>query len=343
MSANASFAHAPALAGWLEYRLDREEPRTLAVLQQFLPNQGDAWSYARNELDRYFERASVQQAIPRVPAGSILDLAAMAAPDPASSRMIGAFIEAARLLGRRVGELHLALAIPTDNPNFAAEAFTPFWHRSVYQSLRNLASQNLRLLRSQLPSLLPEDQPRAARLLDHPEWIDGRFEGFLRQAITSVRIRCHGDLHLGQVLYTGNDFFIIDFEGEPARPLGERRRKRSVVRDLAGMIRSFDYAASGTLLEMIRAGSLAGQDSSSMRQWAGLWQRWTSASFLKEYLAVVANAPFVPQTPDELRVLLDAFVLEKAIYELGYELNNRPAWVGIPLRGIESVLGVESD
>jgi len=343
LSANASFAHAPALAGWLEYRLDREEPRTLAVLQQFLPNQGDSWSYARNELDRYFERASVQQAIPRMPAGSILDLAAMEGPDPASSRMIGAFLEAARLLGRRVGELHLALAIPTDNPNFASETFTPFWHRSVYQSLRNLASQNLRLLRSQLPFLLPEEQPRAARLLEHPEWIDGRFEGFLRQPISSVRIRCHGDLHLGQILYTGNDFFIIDFEGEPARPLGERRRKRSVARDLAGMIRSFDYAASGTLLEMVRSGSLAGQDFSSMRQWASLWQRWTSASFLKEYLTVVANAPFVPQNREELQVLLDAFVLEKAIYELGYELNNRPAWVGIPLRGIESVLGVESD
>jgi maltose alpha-D-glucosyltransferase / alpha-amylase len=343
LSANASFAHAPALAGWLEYRLDREEPRTLAVLQQFLPNQGDAWSYARNELDRYFERASVQQSIPRLPAGSILDLAAMEGPDPASSRMIGAFLEAARLLGRRVGELHIALSVPTDNPDFAAEAFTPFWHRSVYQSLRNLASQNLRLLRSQLPSLLTEERARAARLLEHPELIDGRFEAFLRQPISSARIRCHGDLHLGQILYTGNDFYIIDFEGEPARPLGERRRKRSVVRDLAGMIRSFDYAASGTLLEIVRSGSLAGQDFSSMRQWASLWQRWASASFLKEYLTVVANASFIPQNREELRVLLDAFVLEKAIYELGYELNNRPAWVGIPLRGIESVLGVDSD
>ena len=157
-------------------------------------------------------------------------------------------------------------------------------------------------------------------------------------------IRCHGDLHLGQVLCTGNDFFIIDFEGEPARPLGERRRKRSAVRDLAGMIRSFDYAASSTLLEMVRTGiKLAGQDFASMHRWAVLWQRWTSASFLKEYLEVVATASFAPQDRQELQVLLDAFVLEKAIYELGYELNNRPAWAGIPLRGIESVLGVESD
>jgi maltose alpha-D-glucosyltransferase/alpha-amylase len=257
--------------------------------------------------------------------------------------MIGAFLEAARLLGRRVAELHLALATPTDDSNFAPEPFTPFWHRSVYQSLRNLTGQNLRLLRGQLAVLPAEDRPRAERLIEHSEWIDARFDGFLRQPLSSVRIRCHGDLHLGQVLYTGNDFFIIDFEGEPARPLGERRRKRSAVRDLAGMIRSFDYASSGTLLEMARAGSLAGQDFASMRQWAVLWQRWTSAFFLKEYLKVVATAPFAPQNREELQVLLDAFVLEKAIYELGYELNNRPAWVGIPIRGIESVLGVESD
>jgi len=343
LSANASYAHAPALAGWLEYRVDRNEPRTLAVLQQFLPNQGDAWSYACNELDRYFERASTQQAIPPVPAASLPDLAGGEGPDPASSRMIGAFLEAARLLGRRVAELHLALATPTEDANFAPEPFTPFWHRSVYQSLRNLAGQNFRLLRSQFAALAPEEQPRAARLLEHPEWVNGRFDDFLRQRLLSVRIRCHGDLHLGQVLYTGNDFFIIDFEGEPARPLVERRRKRSAMRDLAGMIRSFDYAAYGTLLDMIRAGSLAGQNFALMRQWAALWQRWNSAAFLREYLSVVANAPFAPQDRQEFRVLLEVFVLEKAIYELGYELNNRPAWAGIPLHGIESVLGVESE
>jgi maltose alpha-D-glucosyltransferase / alpha-amylase len=343
LTERASFAHTPALAGWLEYRAGRDEPRTMAVLQRFVPNQGDAWAYATNELDRYFERASVQQSAPPFPSPSIADLASSDGPDPVSSRMIGAFLEAARLLGRRVAELHLSLATPTEDPNFAPEAFSPFWHRSVYQSLRNLANQNLRILHAQLGSLAAGDQARAERLLAHPEWIDQRFDAFLRQPLSSMRIRCHGDLHLGQVLYTGNDFFIIDFEGEPARPLGERRRKRSAMRDVAGMIRSFDYAASGTLLEMVRSGALAGQDFASMRHWAVLWQRWASALFLKEYLQVAANAPFIPADRDELRVLLDAFILEKAIYELGYELNNRPGWVGIPLRGIEFVLGVDLD
>ncbi len=131
--------------------------------------------------------------------------------------------------------------------------------------------------------------------------------------------------------------------GEPARPLGERRRKRSALRDVAGMIRSFDYAASGTLLEMVGSKALGGHDFASMRVWAILWQRWTSAILLKEYLQVAANAPFIPADREEQRVLLDAFILEKAIYELGYELNNRPNWACIPLRGIEFVLGVDLD
>ena len=184
LAANASYAHAPALAGWLEYRVDRNEARTLGVLQQFVPNQGDAWSYARNELDRYFERASVQQASPPLPAASILDLVGTNGPDASSSRMIGAFLEAARLIGRRVAELHLALATPTEDTHFVPEPFTPFWHRSVYQSLRNLASQNVfACFAASFGVLLSaEERLRAERLLEHPEWIDGRFEGFLRQA-----------------------------------------------------------------------------------------------------------------------------------------------------------------
>ncbi|MGA2410008.1 MAG: putative maltokinase, partial [Candidatus Binataceae bacterium] len=344
LTENAAFSHTPALAGWLEYRVGRSEPRTMAVLQQFVPNQGDAWAFARSELNRYFERAAAQKESPGGPSQPLITLLEASGPDPASERMIGAFLEAARMLGRRVAELHIALATPSSDPAFASEPFTPFWHRSVYQSLRNLSGQSLRLLRDQLPTLTAEDHKRAERLLSHPEWIDTRLDLFLKQKVAAVRIRCHGDLHLGQVLYTGNDFYIIDFEGEPARPLAERRGKRSVMRDIAGMIRSFDYAAFGTLADMLRSGALgAGHDFASMSQWAALWQAWTSAVFLKEYLAVAGQMPFVPQERGELCMLLETFVLEKAIYELGYELNNRPAWAGIPLRGIEHVLGVDSE
>jgi maltose alpha-D-glucosyltransferase / alpha-amylase len=161
----------------------------------------------------------------------------------------------------------------------------------------------------------------------------------LKRRIDVVRIRTHGDLHLGQVLYTGKDFVIIDFEGEPARPLSERRRKRPGLRDVAGMLRSFHYAAFGSLLEQVSSGALGGRDFASMEPWARLWQEWTSWAFLKAYLETAGESPIVPKDRDELKVLLDAFVLDKAIYELGYELNSRPDWVTIPLHGIEQIAG----
>ena len=157
--------------------------------------------------------------------------------------------------------------------------------------------------------------------------------------IFATKIRTHGDFHLGQVLNTGKDFVIIDFEGEPARSLGERTMKRSPLRDVAGMLRSFHYAAFGTLLEEIRSGALGGRDFASMEPWAHLWQEWTAWAFLKEYLRTAGESPIVPKDQAELKALLDAFVLDKAIYELGYELNNRPDWVIIPLHGIEQIVG----
>jgi maltose alpha-D-glucosyltransferase / alpha-amylase len=152
------------------------------------------------------------------------------------------------------------------------------------------------------------------------------------------RIRHHGDYHLGQILYTGKDFVIIDFEGEPSRPLGERRLKRSALRDVAGMLRSFEYAAFAELYRQTDQGSLPARDASTLEPWAEFWSAWVGAAFLKSYLAFSADQPFIPCKPEDLRLLLRAFLLEKAIYELGYELNHRPAWIGIPLRGLTRLL-----
>ena len=155
-----------------------------------------------------------------------------------------------------------------------------------------------------------------------------------------MRIRCHGDYHLGQVLYTGNDFVIIDFEGEPARHLGERRIKRSPLRDVASMIRSFHYAAyvalHGQASTLLRA-----EDLPVLEEWARAWYLWVSASFLKSYLELMANTPILPPSREGMQVLLDAYLLDKSIYEVNYELNNRPDWVILPLRGILQIMGVE--
>jgi maltose alpha-D-glucosyltransferase/alpha-amylase len=239
------------------------------------------------------------------------------------------YLESARLLGRRTGEMHLALASDAEDPAFAPERVTPFYQRSLYQSLRGVANGAFLLLRSR-PEL-----PGAKLVLDSQAMILDRFRSVLDIRITGARTRIHGDFHLGQVLYTGRDFVIIDFEGEPARPIGERRLKRLPLVDVAGMIRSFHYAAhvvgrAGDLFEPDRAVAIA--------PWVRLWYVSAAGAYLREYLDAVDGAPFHAQTREEVRVLLDALLLEKALAEIGYEANNRPDWLPIPVSGIAELL-----
>ena len=153
--------------------------------------------------------------------------------------MIGPYLASAHLLGQRTGELHVALASDRSDPDFAPEPFTPFYLRSAYQSMRTLADRTLILLRDRVKALPEEARAEAEKILALKNEIFNRFRLVIDQETTAMRIRCHGDYHLGQVLFTGKDFVITDFEGEPAQPLGERRRKRSPLRDVAGMLRSF--------------------------------------------------------------------------------------------------------
>ena len=164
-----------------------------------------------------------------------------------------------------------------------------------------------------------------------------RFEELLRTKVDAVRTRIHGDYHLGQVLWTGRDFVIIDFEGEPTVPLGQRRIKRSPFRDVAGMLRSFHYAAHTALAQDAPAMSPTGEPG-PLEPWAEFWYRWVSAMYLGSYLHTAGDAPFVPGEPRQLEVVLDAELLNKAVYELRYEANMRPDWIRIPARGILDLL-----
>jgi maltose alpha-D-glucosyltransferase / alpha-amylase len=333
-------AHTAPLAGWLEYQAGRNERRTVGVMHGFIQNQGDAWMHAQAELSQYFERAlTYKDRTVEVPSRPLVNLVAEDRPSPLVAEAIGAFLETAGLLGRRTAELHVALATATDDPNFAPEVYSPLYQRSEYQSMRNLAGQVFRMLRSRLAMLPEAERTRANALLANQEVVTARFHEYLRCKFTVTRIRTHGDLHLGQVLQAGKDFVIIDFEGEPARPLSERRRKRSALRDVSGMLRSFHYAAMDSMLENRRTGMLSPSVLDTLEPWARLWQVWASWAYLKEYLQVADDADFIPRDREELRILLDAFLLDKAIYELGYELNNRPEWLTIPLQGIEQILG----
>ncbi len=177
----------------------------------------------------------------------------------------------------------------------------------------------------------PEQQ--AQRVMDHEQSIFAQFGELLHDRIDARRIRCHGDYHLGQVLFTGKDFVIIDFEGEPERPVSERRIKASPLRDVAGMLRSFHYVSHAALRG--KTPTLFVENVAiSNEKWAAFWYAWVSASFLQSYLANAQPGTFLPIESTQCRTLLNAYLLEKALYELRYELNNRPDWVKIPLEGI---------
>jgi maltose alpha-D-glucosyltransferase/alpha-amylase len=186
---------------------------------------------------------------------------------------------------------------------------------------------------------MPEHSRQDAdSVLGLEEFARRRFQRLAGLKISAVVTRIHGDYHLGQVLFTGNDFVIIDFEGEPARPLEERRKKRSPLQDVAGMLRSFHYAAYALLLQQQSGERSTQKQLQVLGHWAQYWQKWVSATFLKTYLEVSGNSNFIPQDREELALLLDLYLLDKAVYELGYELNNRPSWVRIPLDGISQLL-----
>jgi maltose alpha-D-glucosyltransferase/alpha-amylase len=332
------FPHTPALLGSLEYRQNEGEPVTLAILQRFVPNRGDAWAYTLGELRRFYGRVRAGRARPPSSPGGPLALAGTTPAPPVRALVGPRLLDAARLLGQRTGELHLALAAPTTDPAFAAEPLGAAGQRELHRSLTELAGEILALLRSALPSLAEAERAAASRLLARRADLRRRLAGLLRERVEVPRIRSHGDLHLGQVLHTGHDFVLIDFEGEPARPLAARRRKHSALRDVAGMLRSFHYAARTGL------GELGGRASRSRRleRWADAWQSFAGAAYLEGYLAATATSGLVPEERAAVGLLLDTFLLEKALYEVSYELNHRPAWVGIPLAGLAAILDAGS-
>ena len=317
--------------------------RPIAVLHELVVNEGDAWEYTLDGLGLFYERILTErvshgdEAVEPVPSGRLE--AARALPDDDARELAGNFLDAAELLGRRVAEMHGALAAG-DDPAFAPEPVTPLDQRSVYQSMRNLAVRNLRLLRRMRDDLPPRERAWAERALECEDVVVERLREVLAGKPQARRIRCHGDLHLGQVLFTGKDFVIIDFEGEPARSIADRRLKRSPLRDVAGMLRSFDYAQAIAREDQVRRGAVEanGDAHEALGVWGRRWRGWAESAFLRGYLGAVPDG-LLPGDDESLEALLRAFVVEKATYELGYELNSRPEWVGIPLRGILREVG----
>ncbi len=336
---------APPVAGSLEYRSRRQAPATVAIAHSFVPNESDAWTHTVGAAAQYLERAPVGAATEEErhvepPAWSPpLDLVGREPPEVLGD-LLGDFLPQAELLGRRVAELHLALSSSDADPAFRPEPISLLRQRSLYQSMRNSARRSLRQLRRSMARVPELDREDAEKVVAMEDEVLERLRA-VTGVTSGMRIRNHGDLHLGQVLSTGRDFVIIDFEGEPARSMDERRHKRSPMRDVAGMLRSFHYAAHVGIRDLIARGASGGDTRGqvALRPWAELWAAWVSSAFLSCYLEVMAGSDLLPATDDELRVCLDAHVLDKALYELGYELGSRPDWVGIPVGGILAIMG----
>jgi len=338
LTEETGFANMAAYAGSIEWQRERGAPMTLALLQQFMPSQGDAWSYTLDSIDRSFGNAlAMKSKLEKLPESP--RTVAPIAPETISTEIrdfIGSvYAEMITLLGRRTGELHLALMSLSQSPDVTPEPFSLLYQKSLHQSIRGLVLKVFGELERNLKSLPPATADAVRNVLAARKTILTRLGRLVEKKIDTVKIRTHGDYHLGQVLYTGKDFVIIDFEGEPARSMTERRLKQSALRDVAGMIRSFHYAAHGNLI--LRAAKL-GADVEYLRHWADLWYYCVSGMFLHAYLKTVADSRVVPRDVTECNTLFEIFLLEKAIYELGYELNNRPDWLMIPVRGIQALI-----
>jgi maltose alpha-D-glucosyltransferase / alpha-amylase len=335
------FPNVPAVAGSLDYRRAHQPVASLGSLQAFVPNQGDLWAVSTNAVDHYLEIALAMAPPPpgEVPSTAVLvERGRLDLPDDLR-QLIGPYLETARLLGTRLGELHRVLASDHVLPAFSPEPMAPFHQRSLYQSIRGSTGDALRLLAQHRSTLPVELLPLADRVLAGGRNLDARLRPLIDRRIGGMRIRIHGDFHAGQTLDTGRDIMLIDFEGEPGRPLSERRLKRPALTDVAGMIRSYHYAAFGPVVER----RLRGADPAELEivsRWAELWYGWVAPAFLGGYREATADATFLPASDSEFVIMLDALLLQKAAYELRYELNSRPDWAGIPLEGLAALLGL---
>ena len=339
LTERVGYSRVPAVAGAFEYRMTAEQPTTIALLQQLVESQADGWRHATDEVSRFFESVSGVPAPPGVLPSSI-DAIIDAPLPPSIADPLRGYVATAETLGRRTAEVHLALASDASDEAFAPETFTKEDLANIGKSATAQGHKAFDTLRKSLDphadKPLPDEVAAQARaLLELEDAVFERIRSAPGLEFSASKMRVHGDYHLGQVLWAEGDFYILDFEGEPARPLAERREKQSPLKDVAGMLRSYSYAAYAGLFA--HTSTRRGQFD-ELERWARIWQTYASAAFLRGYLTTAGQALFIPAEPSQRGALLQLFMLDKALYELNYELNNRPDWVRIPLAAILSII-----
>ncbi len=316
----ARFGNSVPVLGTMEHVADDGSRVSLAILQSVVQNQGDGWSNTLEYLDRFLESVRL--------AGRAEEEAT-----PTGESPHGGYLELVRMLGKRTGELHLALATPSGDPVFEPEPITAEDIAGWTGQVRAELDETLAMLEGSREGLADALLPAVAEVIACRPAMLETIDAVARTPVQGAKIRHHGDYHLGQVLLSNNDFFMIDFEGEPARPLEQRRHKHSPLRDVAGMVRSFNYAARAALAKMPREGIT---DMEVLEAAALRWENEAVSVFTDSYVRTAGHSVLFREWPDT-EPLLRLFVLEKTLYELRYELTHRPEWVSIPIGGLRAM------
>jgi maltose alpha-D-glucosyltransferase/alpha-amylase len=327
LAGRSAAARVPALIACATYESDGAPPLSVAMLQQQVPSRGSAWERALDQVQGYCERAMIQQR-------RRAERGVSGPPQPREvEELIGAYRATIELLGRRTADLHRTLGA-LEGDGFGVEPLDQTALGVMARDVSAQADRVLAMLQEAEQALPASAQQAAARLAQLTPEIEARVQHLRALDTGGLRLRVHGDFHLGQVLEVDGDVYFIDFEGEPARPIAERRLPQSPLRDVAGMLRSFGYAARAGFRESQRRHP---DSRLPLDAWIRAWESEVSSLYLRSYLRHMGEGPILPAAPAR-DVLLEGFLLEKGLYELAYELGNRPDWIDIPLTGLLHLL-----
>ena len=330
LNRHTDFEKVPRILSKLSYH-DQKGSYTLGILEEHLDFQETGWDYLTDLTRSFFDRLLTYDRLDEVDFGELESVPNFQELSNHWQGLLGAELaERITMLGQRTGEMHLALA-STALEGFEPEPFSLHYQRSLFSSLQTLTRSTFQVLGQKTKDLSEEVQSIAEDVLGYKARILEQFKAIYSRKVDALKIRNHGDFHLAHVLWTGKDFVVIDFEGEPLRSFSERRIKRSPLRDLAGMIRSFHYAIYTTYHNY----QFSQIKERRLENWVELYYRLISRFYINSYLSLVEDQEFIPSNRKDFELLLRTFLLEKAIYELKFDLEKRPEWAIAPLQGIK--------